>query len=96
MKRSDIHKIIREEVKNHRIEEGILDFVFSMASGVASALIDKHRDYLLSNLKNDPEILRMQRDVGISRDAMVATFTNSYKTNDAFKSKVNNLIKKVK
>ena len=27
MKKSDIHKIIREEVKNHMIEEGIMSWM---------------------------------------------------------------------
>ena len=96
MNKQQFHKLIKEEIQNYNLEEGIFDFVFSIASNVASALIDKHRDYLLSNLKNDPEIKAMQRDVGASRDAMVQAFTNRYKDNKAFKSKVDSLIKKVR
>lgn len=94
--RTAIRKIIQEEVHKHTLEETLIDFVFGVASNVASALIDKHRDFLLRNLKDDPEIKAMQRDVGASRDAMVATFTRRYKTNKGFKSKVDSLIKKIK
>lgn len=91
-----IRKMIQEEVHRHNLDETLIDFVFGIASNVASALIDKHRDFLLKNLKDDPEIKAMQRDVGASRDAMVATFTNRYKSNRGFKNKVDSLIKKVK
>lgn len=91
-----LERIIREEYKNQIIDEGIMDFVFNIASSVAGALIDKHRDYLLSNLKDDPEIKAMQRDVGLSRDKMVQAFSKRYQTNKTFQNKVNTLIKKVK
>lgn len=94
--REQLRQIIKEEVQEVTIDEGILDFVFNVASGVAGALIDKHRDFLLSNLKDDPEIKAMQRDVGLSRDKMVRAFTDRYKSNKTFQNKVNTLIKKVK
>jgi len=96
MNRQQFRKLIKEEIENVNLEEGIFDFVFNIASNVASALIDKHRDFLLKNLKDDPEIRAMQRDVGASRDAMVAAFTDRYKDNKAFKSKVDGLIKKIR
>jgi hypothetical protein len=96
MNKQQFHKLIKEEIDNYNLEEGIFDFVFNIASNVASALIDKHRDYLLKNLKDDPEIRAMQRDVGVSRDAMVRAFTDRYKSNKAFKGKVDGLIKKVR
>jgi hypothetical protein len=96
MKLSELHRIIREEASNVALEEGILDFVFNIASGVAGALIDKHRDYLLNNLRDDPEIRAMQRDVGLSRDRMIQAFTDRYKSNTGFKNKVDTLIKKVR
>ncbi len=96
MKKSDIHKIIKEEILDHTLEEGVLDFVFNIASNVAGAIIDKHRDFLLTNLKNDPEIRAMQKDVGLSRDKMVRAFTDRYKSSKNFKTKVDSLIKKVR
>lgn len=96
MDRRQIRRLIQEQVEEVSLEESIIDFVFNIASSVAGALIDKHRDYLLNNLKDDPEIKRMQRDVGVSRDAMVRAFTNRYQTNKTFQNKVNTLIKKVR
>ncbi len=96
MKRAELRKIIKEQIQEVELEEGILDFVFNIASNVAGALIDKHRDFLLKNLQDDPEIRAMQRDVGLSRDRMVRAFTDRYKSSKNFKSKVDSLIKKVK
>jgi AraC-like DNA-binding protein len=96
MNKKQIRQFIKEQIEEVSLEESIIDFVFGIASSVAGALIDKHRDYLLSNLKDDPEIKRMQRDVGASRDAMVRAFTNRYQSNKGFQNKVNTLIKKVR
>lgn len=96
MKRAELRKIIKEQIQEVELEEGILDFVFNIASNVAGALIDKHRDFLLKNLQDDPEIRAMQRDVGLSRDRMVQSFTKRYNSNKSFKNKVDTLIKKVK
>lgn len=94
--RSNIRRIIREEIDQFNLEESLIDFVFSLATNVATALVDKHRDYLLNNLKDDPEIKAMQRDFGRSREEMAQAFTRRYQSNKAFKSKVNSLIKKIK
>lgn len=96
MTKQQFHKLIREEINNVNLEEGILDFVFGIAGSVANAIVDKHRDYLLANLQDDPEIRAMQRQVGASRDAMVNAFNRRYATNSGFKNKVNSLIKKIR
>ena len=96
MNSRQLKRFIKEQIEDVSLEEGILDFVFNIASSVASAVIDKHRDYLLNNLKDDPEIRKMQRDVGTSRDAMVRAFTNRYQSNKAFQNKVDTLVKKVR
>ncbi len=96
MTKQQFHKLIKEEIHNVNLEEGLLDFVFGIAGSVANAIVDKHRDYLLANLKDDPEIRAMQRQVGASRDAMVNAFNRRYATNTKFQSKVNSLIKKIR
>ena len=96
MNRQDFRTLVKEEIHNVNLEEGILDFVFGIAGSVANAIVDKHRDYLLANLQDDPEIKAMQRQVGASRDAMVNAFNNRYATNSKFQNKVNSLIKKIR
>ena len=96
MTKQQFHKLIKEEIDNVNLEEGILDFVFGIAGSVANAIVDKHRDFLLANLQDDPEIRAMQRQVGASRDAMVNAFNQRYASNTGFKNKVNSLIKKIR
>jgi hypothetical protein len=96
MTRQQFRKLIKEEIENVNLEEGLLDFVFGIAGSVANAIVDKHRDFLLANLKDDPEIRAMQRQVGASRDAMVNAFNRRYATNNKFQGKVNSLIKKIR
>ena len=96
MTKQQFHKLIQEEIHNVNLEEGLLDFVFGVAQGVANAIVDKHRDFLLANLQDDPEIKAMKRQVGASRDAMVSAFNKRYATNSGFKNKVNGLIKQIR
>jgi hypothetical protein len=96
MTKDQFHKLIKEEIHNVNLEEGLLDFVFGVAQGVANAIVDKHRDFLLANLQDDPEIKAMRRQVGASRDAMVSAFNRRYATNTGFKNKVNSLIKQIR
>lgn len=69
MKKSDIHKIIREEIKNHKINEDIIGWMSGVGKQVAYDIIDRRAKGLNSALKYDPKLLRLAKDLKMtSRD----------------------------
>lgn len=55
MKRSDIHKIIRDEIQNHRIEEGITNWLVDKVASGFKWYADKKADYQYDALLGSKE-----------------------------------------
>ena len=55
MKKSDIHKIIREEVKNHMIEEGIMSWMIDKVANGFKWYANKKADYQYDALLNNKD-----------------------------------------
>lgn len=69
MKKSDIHKIIREEIRNHKINEDIIGWMAGVGKQVAYDIIDRRAKGLTNALKYDPKLLRLAKDLKMtSRD----------------------------
>jgi hypothetical protein len=66
MKKSDIHKIIREELQNIRIDEDILGWISGVGRQVAYDIIDRRAKGLSGALKSDPKLLRLAKDLKIT------------------------------
>lgn len=69
MKKSDIHKIIQEEMHEHMIEEDILGWMSGIGKQVAYDILDRRAKGLNNALKYDPKLLRLAKDLKMtSRD----------------------------
>lgn len=55
MKKSDIHKIIREEIQNHLIEEGIVNWMVDKVANGFKWHANKKADYQYDALLNSKE-----------------------------------------
>jgi len=69
MKKSDIQKIIREEIRNHKINEDIIGWMAGVGKQIAYDIIDRRAKGLSGALKSDPKLLRLAKDLKMtSRD----------------------------
>lgn len=66
MKKSDIHKIIREEIKNHKINEDIIGWMTGVGRKIAYDIIDRRAKGLTKALKYDPKLNRLATDLKIT------------------------------
>lgn len=63
MKRSELQKIIREELREYRIDEDILGWMSGIGKQVAYDIIDRRAKGLNNALKYDPKLLRLAKDL---------------------------------
>ena len=63
MKKSEIQQIIREELKNHMIDEDIIGWMAGVGKQVAYDIIDRRAKGLSGALKYDPKLLRLAKDL---------------------------------
>ena len=71
MKKSDIHKIIREVHQELLEEEKLKEGLFSWASGVSDNIIysvlNNYKDIRQSDIFKDPKIMSLAKDLKISQ-----------------------------
>lgn len=72
MKKSDIHKIIREVhqellQEDEKLKEGFLSWMGDVARNVTYGILDKRAGYLTKALQYDPKLQRLAKDLKISR-----------------------------
>lgn len=71
MKKSDIHKIIREVHQELLEEEKIKEGLFSWASGVSDnivySVLNNYKDIRHSGIFKDPKIMSLAKDLKISQ-----------------------------
>ncbi len=63
MKRSELHKIIKEEIQNLMLEEDIIGWMAGVGKQVAYDIIDRRARGLNKALKHDPKLLRLAKDL---------------------------------
>lgn len=66
MKRSELHKIIKEEIQNLMLEEDIIGWMAGIGKQVAYDIIDRRAKGLNNALKYDPKLLRLAKDLKIT------------------------------
>ena len=66
MKKSDIQKIIREEIREYKLNEDILGWMSGIGKQVAYDIIDRRAKGLNNALKYDPKLLRLAKDLKIT------------------------------
>ena len=71
MKKSDIHKIIREVhqelLQEEKLKEGFLDWMGGVARNMTYGILDKRAGYLQQALQYDPKLQRLAKDLKMSR-----------------------------
>lgn len=59
MTKEDLHKLIQEELTQHRLEEGVMDWMSGVARNMAYSIIDKRGAYLSQAIKYDPKLQKL-------------------------------------
>ena len=82
MKKSDVHKIIKEVyqeiLEEEKLKEGILSWVSGVARNMAYGIIDKRAGYMSQAIKYDPKLQKLAKDLNMD--------------NAAFEKRVNDLL----
>lgn len=76
MKKSDIQKIIREELVSVRIDEDIVGWMAGVGKQIAYDIIDRRAKGLNQALKSDPKLLRLAKDLKITSKELEDRITN--------------------
>lgn len=66
MTKQEIHKLIQEELTNHKLEEGVMDWMSGVARNMAYSIIDKRGAYLTQAIKSDPKLQKLAKDLKIN------------------------------
>ncbi len=80
MKKSDIHKIIREVhqeiLEEEKLKEGFLNWMGGVARNITYGIIDKRAGYLQKALQYDPKLQRLAKDLKLSRNDFESRVTS--------------------
>ena len=81
MKKSELHKIIKEEIQNHRIEEGIVNWMIDKVGDFVKSGINSKTDYTLARIYNHPDFHKLSKQFGMKKDEFTKKATNLIKQN---------------
>jgi hypothetical protein len=68
MRRSDLHRIIREEIQDHLIEEGIVSWLLDKAETFVNNALTAKADYQYARLANSPDFKALHKKFGMKED----------------------------
>jgi hypothetical protein len=71
MKKSDIHKIIKEEIQNHMIKEGIVNWMLNKVEQFGTNMLKSKTEYSLARVTQDPEFRKLSKKFGMKEDEFV-------------------------
>ena len=66
MKKSDIHKIIHDEIQNYRIEEGITSWLLDKAETFAKNHFKHAAEYEYARIINSPDFKALSKNFNMS------------------------------
>lgn len=72
MKKSDLHKIIREEIQNHMIEEGIVNWLVDKAERFVVNALNHKADYQYARILSNPDFKALHKKYGMSQKDFLA------------------------
>ena len=79
MKKSDIHKIIRDEIQNHRIEEGIMGWMLDKAETFVKSHFNHVADYQYARIINSPDFRALSKKFNMSEKEFTKKATDLIK-----------------
>ncbi len=79
MKKSDLHKIIREEIQDHLIEEGIVNWLIDKAETFVTNALTHKADYQYARLLNSPDFRSLHKKFGMSEKDFMSKAANLMK-----------------
>lgn len=79
MKKSDIHKIIKEELQNHMIKEGIVNWMLDKVENFGTNLLKSKTQYSIARVTQDPEFRKLSKRFGMKEDEFVKKAENLIK-----------------
>jgi hypothetical protein len=81
MKKSELHKIIREEIQNHLIEEGIVNWMLDKAATFVKNHFNHVADYQYARLIASPDFRSLHKKFNMSEKDFLAKATSLIKQN---------------
>jgi hypothetical protein len=79
MKKSDLRNIIREEIQDHLIEEGIVNWLIDKAETFVTNALTHKADYQYARLMNSPDFRALHKKFGMNEKDFMAKATNLMK-----------------
>jgi len=79
MKKSDIHKIIHDEIQNHRIEEGITSWLLDKAETFVKSHFNHAADYQYARIINSPDFKALSKNFNMSEKEFTKRATSLIK-----------------
>lgn len=67
MTKRELTELIKEELINHRLEEGLLSWAGGVADDLFYGIINKRADILRSKIFDDPKLLALAKDLKLSK-----------------------------
>ena len=79
MKRSDLHKIIQEEVQDYLIEEGIVNWMLDKAERFVKSHFNHVADYQYARIINTPEFRSLSKNFNMNEKDFMKKATDLIK-----------------
>lgn len=68
MTRRELQEIIADEYVNVRLEEGLLSWASGAADNLVYGILNKRADILHSKIFDDPKLLKLAKDLNLSKN----------------------------
>jgi hypothetical protein len=81
MKKSELHKIIREEIQNHLIEEGIVNWMLDKVATFTKNHFNHVADYQYARLLSSPDFRSLHKKFNMSEKDFLTKATSLVKQN---------------
>jgi len=81
MKRSELQKIIKEEIQNHMLEEGIVSWMLDKAEDFAKSHFNHAADYQYARIINSPDFKALSKKFNMGEKEFTKKATDLIKQN---------------
>ncbi len=71
MEKDKFRKLIREEIKNYLIEEGMINWMIDKIEQFGTNLLKSKTQYTLARIYKDPEFRKLSKQFNMSEDEFV-------------------------
>lgn len=84
MTRKELQEIIQEEYINVKLEEGLLSWASGAADSLVYGILNRRADILHSKIFDDPKLLRLAKDLRMSKSDFEKRVTSMLSKDNRF------------